>query len=105
MLTYTDAYLKSRVTQDIETRATAEIDAFRAFPTSPVNWRERLIVLRAYVLTCLEMSASPDDVFASKLTAYRKEYDNTLSSANAAANAANPASPQSGLYSINLERA
>lgn len=106
--TYTDAYLKSRVTDDIENRAIEEVDAIRAFPAAPVDWRSKLIVLRAYILTCLEHTAAADDVFAVKLGAYRKEWYATVSqavlAADAAAMAADDGAVPSSLLSITLER-
>lgn len=104
-ISYTDAYLKTRVTVDIENRAMAEIDAIRAFPTAPVNYRESLIRLRAYIITCLEQGSTSDDVFAAKLTAYRKEYDAALAAAHAAANKVDTTGNKVALYSISLERA
>lgn len=104
-LTYTDAYLKNRVTVDVESRAIGEIDAIRTFPSTPINWREKLIVLRAYIITCLEQGSSSDDVFSSKLSAYRKEYDSTLASAHAAANAAAPTVPAVSSRTMEIGRA
>lgn len=42
---------------------------------------QRLVILRAYVLTFLESSGAPDDTFATKLAAYRKEWPDTLTQA------------------------
>ena len=104
--TYTDSYLKNRVTEDIEATAMEEIDAIREFPDDPIDWREKLVVLRTYILSCLEQTSASDDVFAVKLTHYRKEYDSTLSRAHAAANALEADQSQIiSLQSIDLERA
>jgi len=100
---YSDAYLKGRVTVAIETRAAAEVDALRAFPASPVDWRGRLVVLRAYLIVCLEQGASADDVYAAKLKAYRTEWESALAQANAAANAVKDADYRPFL-TIGLER-
>lgn len=101
-LTYTDAYLKTRITQDMEDRALLDVDNLGAFPTTPINWRERLGVLRAYVIACLELGASADDVFSQKLRQYRQEFDQQLTLAKQAAAAA--ASTPFALASIELER-
>lgn len=82
-LTYTDSYLKSLITEERETRALADVDRIATFPT---EWREKLGVLRGYVLTCLESNAESEDVFSVKLAQYRKEFDATLLQARAALN-------------------
>lgn len=98
--TYQDAYLKAHVTQDRETRATAEVATFGTFAA---NWTARLVVLRAYIITCLECQAQPDDLFAQKLKHYRLEWDSTLLQARTDTPSAD-GKPFS-LFSINLERA
>jgi hypothetical protein len=103
LYTYTDAYLKGRITEDIESRAIEEVDAIRLFPETPVDWRGKLIVLRAYILACLEQSAAADDVFAAKLKAYKLEWESTLAQATTAANAVKDADYKPVL-SISLER-
>lgn len=102
---YTDAYLKTRVTEAIEGRAIEEVDAIRQFPETPVDWRGKLIRLRTYVITCEEQGSTNDDVFAFKLATYRKEYESTLANAHAAANAADTTTPGITLLSIDMERA
>lgn len=99
---YTDAYLAPLVTQDREDRAIADVAAYGTFPT---DWTERLVRLRAYVLVCLESTKSPEDLFTSKLSAYRKEFDQALPLAQAAANAASTTPTIASLVSIPLERA
>lgn len=81
MLTYYDAYLSPLVTQDYEDRAEVDIDAIGTFAAA---WRDKLIVLRAYILICLESMAAADDLFTAKLAQYRKEFDATLGKAKAA---------------------
>lgn len=81
MLTYYDAYLQPLVTQDYEDRAEADVDALGTFAT---EWRDRLVVLRVYVLLCLESMSAADDLFAAKLAQYRKEFDATFGKARAA---------------------
>ena len=77
-LNYTDAYLKARVTDQIESRAYSDVDAIASFNTA---WRNRLVVIRAYIIACLEQGSSETDVFAQKLKEYRKEFDFLLNQA------------------------
>jgi hypothetical protein len=77
-LAYTDAYLKTRITPELEARARADIDAMGAFlPES----RDKLTVLRVYLLACLEQGGQQDDTFAVKLGQYRKEFEFALRNA------------------------
>lgn len=104
MFTYTDAYLKTRVTQAIEDTALLDVDNLGAFPTTPIDWRTRLAMLRAYIITCLELGADADDVFAQKLKQYRQEFDYQLGQARQAAFAADSANYKP-LLSVAIERA
>lgn len=79
--TYDDAYLRAQITPEREYRATADIDDIATFPEV---WRARLIVLRAYIIACLECQAQADDLFGEKLKHYRVEFDRTLNQARAA---------------------
>ena len=98
---YHDAYLAPLVTQERETRALAEVDQLGTFDAA---WVQRLTVLRAYVLTCLESQKAPDDLFAAKLSAYRKDFDAALTQARAAMAAAEPAAGASSMLSVAIER-
>jgi hypothetical protein len=104
--TYADAYLAPLVTVEREARAAADV---ADLGTLPAAWVNRLTVLRAYVLTCLESQRTPDDVFAAKLGAYRKEFDAALTQgrqAQAALDAtAGTASGGGSIFSVNLVRA
>jgi len=102
--TYTDAYLKNRVTEDIEDRAALDVDNLGTFPTTPINWRDKLIILRAYIIACLELGADSNDVFAQKLKQYRQEFDQQLALARQSA-AASDSTHYTPLLSISLERA
>lgn len=99
--TYFDAYLKGHVTLEREARAVAEVATFGSFAS---DWTARLVVLRAYVITCLECQAAPDDLFAQKLKHYRQEFDTLLVQARNATPAPD-GKPARALFSINLERA
>ena len=85
--TYHDAYLAPLIakTPDWEARAIADVAELGTFPTP---WAERLIVLRAYLLCCLESNAAEDDVFSVKLKQYQTEWKSVLAAARAAANLA-----------------
>jgi hypothetical protein len=78
--TYFDAYLKSHVTEERETRAASEVSEYGTFAA---EWSARLTVIRAYVITCLECQAQPDDLFSQKLKNYRTEFDAVLAQARA----------------------
>mgnify|MGYP000849606024 CR=1 FL=1 len=78
--TYADAYLKGQMTAYRETRAMADVDAIATFAAS---WREKLVILRAYIVACLECQAQPDDLFAQKLKHYRTEWEIVLAQARA----------------------
>lgn len=80
-LTYADAYLASLVTEAREQRAFDDVDALGTFATA---WRNKLAVIRAYIITCLESQSDPDDLFSAKLAAYRREWSDTLAQARAA---------------------
>lgn len=99
-LTYPDAYLAKFCTEDREDRAFADVDREGSFDTQA---RNRLAVLRCYVIACLENQASPDDLFTAKLKSYRAEYDAELVRARAAQPDASPNG--SLVFSIPLERA
>ena len=68
--TYPDAYLAKFCTEAIEDRAVADIAVMGTFNA---YWTEKLVVLRAYILVCLENQADPDDLFTAKLKSYRRK--------------------------------
>ena len=79
--TYNDGYVASYVTADREDRAMIEVAQLGTLPSA---WVDRLTILRAYILTCIECSKTPDDTWTAKLSAYRKEYDAALPQARTA---------------------
>lgn len=79
--TYFDGYLKNQVTEEREARAVTEVAEIGTFAA---EWVSRLTVLRAYVITCLECQAAPDDLFAQKLKNYRSEFEAVLAQAKSA---------------------
>ena len=100
-ITYTDEYLASEVTPPREARATADVDAVMTFTEA---WRERLIELRTYIITCQEcMRGTTEDLFYAKLKAYRDEYESAMITAKAAAREAEMTTAP--ILSIRIERA
>lgn len=102
---YADAYLARLVTPEREARATTEV---ADLGTLPAAWVARLIPLRAYVLTCIECQQAPDDLFSSKLPAYRKEYEAALASARLAQALVNASAGRGGsgsTFTVPLYRA
>lgn len=100
-ITYTDEYLASEVTPSREARAAADMDAVMTFPEA---WRNRLIELRTYIVTCQEcMQGTTDDLFYAKLKAYRDEYESAMVTAKAAAREAEMTTAP--ILSIRIERA
>jgi hypothetical protein len=103
---YSDAYLAKFCTEAIEERATADIAIMGTFND---YWTEKLIVLRTYILACLENQADTEDLFTAKLKSYRAEMTGaaTAAQAQAAADAAEASGAVNGfgVFSIPLERA
>lgn len=96
---YEDPYLVNLVTAEREGRATQYVATLGAFSA---DWVARLVVLRTYIITCVECQASPDDLFVQKLKHYRQEFDAVL----AQARAATPKQDGSfAFFTIGLERA
>lgn len=77
-LTYTDGYLKTLITDELETRAAADVAELGTFPAP---WPDKLTVLRAYILCCLEMGGKGEDVFEFKLKNYQTEFTAALKQA------------------------
>lgn len=103
--TYADGYLAALVTEARETQAASDV---AALGTLPAAWVQRLVILRAYLITCMECQKAPDDTFGAKLAAYRKEWEPTLAQARSAQAVIDTAADTSTGYSpfsIPLERA
>jgi hypothetical protein len=99
VLTYPDAYLAKFCTIDRETRAFADVDTYGTFPEV---WRNKLTVLKCYVLACLENQSDPEDLFTAKLKSYRQEFDSALAQARAATP---DAAGNTLIFNVPLERA
>ena len=81
---YFDAYLQ-RFCDDVrEARALADVLTYGTFPP---EWRDRLVVLRAYITACIEHQGDESDLFTAKLDTYRKEWNQLLPLARTAAGA------------------
>lgn len=73
---YPDAYLQPLVTESREQRAIADVAGqFEATTALPAFWKQRLVILRAYVITCQESQRAPEDLFTAKLKTYSAEWD------------------------------
>lgn len=90
MIEYHDAYLAPLIAQtsEWETRAAEDVAQLGSFPDP---WPDKLTVLRAYLLCCLESNASEEDVFSVKLKQYQAEFKDALKQARLAANVPVPA--------------
>lgn len=99
---YADPYLTALVTPEREARAVADVAAYGSFPAA---YTERLVRLRAYVLTCQESQRSTDDLFSAKAATYGKEFRELLPLARAAQDATTSPSGAGLIASIPLERA
>ncbi len=87
MIEYHDAYLAPLIdaTPEWETRAAEEVALLGTFPDP---WPDKLTLLRAYILCCLESSASSEDVFSLKLKHYQTEWKEAFRQAQSAVNVA-----------------
>lgn len=99
-LTYPDAYLAKFCTEDRENRAFDDVDREGTFDT---DTRNRLTILRCYIIACLENQASPDDLFTAKLKSYGAEYKGEL--VKAKADLAIEEGTNALIFTIPLERA
>jgi len=77
-LTYHDSYLTPLLTEEREARALVDVAELGTFPAP---WPDKLTVLRAYVLCCLESNATGEDVFSLKLKQYQAEFKEALKQA------------------------
>ena len=100
-LDYHDAYLAPLITNNEawETRAIADVAELGEFPDP---WPDKLAVLRAYILCCIESLADEQDVFSAKLKHYKSEYAATLQAARLALAAASVTTP--GPLTLTIER-
>jgi len=100
--TYPDAYLAKFCTEAIEDRAIADVAVMGTFND---YWTEKLVVLRTYILACLENQADAEDLFTAKLKSYKVEMQGATASAQAQAAADAAMVNGFGVFSIPLERA
>jgi len=73
---YTDSFLARLVTDDKEVAASDFVDNIAKFTD---KWRGKLVVIRVYISICLDaQKGGQDDVYATKLSSYRKEWSELL---------------------------
>jgi hypothetical protein len=99
--TYSDSYLKSLVTEEIEARALADVNAMGDYSNAQ---KYRLVPLRAYIIVCLENVAANDDVFSVKLKEYLSQYKEAYNLAKAEANKASTESGYIPMFGIGISR-
>jgi len=80
---YTDGYLMPD--DERELRALADINKIGI---TDAFYLEKLVILKTYLIVCLEDQSAPDDLFNQKLKHYQSEYDKVLQEALANKNAA-----------------
>lgn len=98
-ITYSDEFLQPLCTAARETEAGDYVDDLGTFPDA---WRNRLIRLRVYILSCLDAQAEPDDLYSAKLEDYRREWRDILPQARAAST--DEAGDQRSAIAISWER-
>jgi hypothetical protein len=99
-LDYRDAYLKDFCSYEVETLAYSDVDLLGTFTTA---WRNKLAIVRAYILVCQENQANDEDLFTAKLKTYEKEFEGLLARARTAS--PDDDGNYAPIYSIPLERA
>lgn len=104
--TYPDAYLARFCVEERELRAIDDVAllAASAGVTFDADWTERLVILKTYILACLENQADGEDLFTHKLKTYRDELSTQLPRAVTAAQAAAGTISGFSMLSIPLER-
>ena len=100
--TYPDAYLSRFCTDAVETRALADVALLGTFPAA---WLQRLTIIQAYIIACLENQADAEDLFTAKLKNYRAQMDVLLPQAKNAEAVAAGTDSRFSLFSLPLERA
>lgn len=72
---YYDEYLKQNISPHTELRAKTEINYLKLKNEFFIS---KLVVLKAYIICCLENQTSADDLFAVKLKQYKAEFEAVL---------------------------
>ena len=99
---YNDSFLSRHVTDEKENAAYDYVDLMADFTP---DWRDRLAVLRVYISICLDaQKGGQDDVYATKLASYRKEFDAVVALAKAAKKNGVTVSPAFSDLSVNAGR-
>ena len=69
---YYDEYLKQNISPHTELRAKTEINYLKLKNEFFIS---KLVVLKTYIICCLENQTSADDLFAVKLKQYKTEFE------------------------------
>ena len=69
---YCDEYLKQHINKSTELRAKTEINYLKL---KNEFFIAKLVVLKTYIICCLENQTSADDLFAVKLKQYKAEFE------------------------------
>ena len=69
---YYDEYLKQNISPHTELRAKSEINYLKLKNEFFIS---KLVVLKTYIICCLENQTSADDLFAVKLKQYKAEFE------------------------------
>ena len=72
---YYDEYLKQNISPNTELRAKTEINYLKLKNEFFIS---KLVVLKTYIICCLENQTSADDLFAVKLKQYKAEFEAVL---------------------------
>ena len=72
---YYDEYLKQNISPHTELRAKTEINYLKLKNEFFIS---KLVVLKTYIICCLENQTSADDLFAVKLKQYKAEFEAVL---------------------------
>lgn len=102
---YPDAYLTDFITEDVETRAGADVVLMAGARTFSATYIERLTILQAYIIACIENQAEKDDLFHVKLRIYRDQLAVELGLAITDADATSGALGGGAFFSLPMERA
>ncbi|CDI04109.1 MAG: hypothetical protein WAU60_03400 [Candidatus Competibacter denitrificans] len=104
-IVYLDGYLAPLIDKKPTWEDRARLDV-AAIGTFPEFWTDKLILLRVYILCCLESLATDEDVFSVKLKEYRAEYKEALAAARLATQSPEPTfAAQKPFLSIPILRA
>jgi hypothetical protein len=74
--TYFDAILAPQATDDYETRAIADVNSLGYTNTTETKYMyQQLVIFRCYQIMAVELSTDSGDIYAQKVSHYKKEYE------------------------------